>query len=62
MSSTELTFLALLQGPDGLAALVLRQEVLAGVAVGVGGVEARLQQKVAPPVTKDLNQQSNINR
>ena len=49
-----LTFLALLQRPDGLPALVLREQVLAGVVVGVGRVEARLQQKVTPPVPENL--------
>ena len=48
--------LGLLQTPDGLPALVLRQEALAVVVVGVGQVELSLELKVSSPVTKLTNQ------
>ena len=48
--------LGLLQTPDGLPALVLGQEALAVVVVGVGQVELSLELKVGSPVTKLTNQ------
>ena len=47
--------LGLLQTPDGLPALVLGQETLSVVAVGIGQVELGLQLKVGSPVPKLTN-------
>ena len=52
------TRLGLLQTPDGLPALVLGQETLSVVAVGIGQVELGLQLKVGSPVPKLTNRSS----
>ena len=48
----------LLQAPDGLPALVLCQEALTVVVVGIGQVELGLQLKVGSPVPKLTNRSS----
>ena len=50
----KLTFLALLQRPDGLSALVLRQQVFASEVVRVSCVKSSLQQEITSPVPKNL--------
>ena len=46
--------LALLQAPDGIPALVLRQQSFALITVGVGQVELRLHLEVCSPMPEDL--------